>query len=73
MSKGVMSPDQKKCATCQHWMGFRDIIKNNNKIVYESDGQCMSARSPKKGKRFMEHILVFSGINGALYEKILIS
>ena len=51
MSKGVMSPDQKKCATCQHWMGFRDIIKNNNKIVYESDGQCMSARSPKKGKK----------------------
>jgi len=49
MSKGIISKNQRMCATCEHWRGFRDISKNN--VVFESQGECMSARSPKKGKK----------------------
>jgi hypothetical protein len=40
----------KVCATCQYWMGYRDISKNAPFVNYQLKGQCTSVRSPRKGK-----------------------
>jgi hypothetical protein len=37
------------CATCQYWLGARELTKSGN-VLYDYEGVCSAAGSPYKGK-----------------------
>jgi len=44
---GETSRNAKVCATCQYWMGYRDISSTGHYVRYREKGQCTSARSSR--------------------------
>jgi hypothetical protein len=47
---GAITRNTKACATCQYWMGYRDISKEGPYVNFQQKGQCTSARSTRSGK-----------------------
>jgi len=67
---GETSRNAKVCATCQYWMGYRDISSTGRYVRYQEKGQCTSAVQVVVEKKQGDMIPVVTGINGMPCDRI---